>query len=361
MALLHHAQTLSYRAKILIFRCLRPFVQGFGSRSGLIFRKICASGGFQGIIFAAVKARIYKSTGSWYVARAENGRFYNARIKGVFKIDGISSTNPIAVGDEVEMEIEAIEEESAMIDHIEQRKNYVARVSPHNKRQHHIIASNLDQSILFATLKEPKTSQGFIDRFLVSCESYHIPAIIVFNKADLYRKKEMEKFDLLKDIYSAIGYTVVLTSVETGLGIEEVKALLHNKTTLLSGHSGVGKSSFINAVFPSFNLRTQEVSGWSGKGLHTTTFAEMFDLPDGGQIIDTPGVREFGLVDISKQELSHYFPEMRGLMNECQFNNCMHINEPGCAVKNAVNAGTVSVDRYASYLTILDTMEENLY
>lgn len=295
------------------------------------------------------------------MAKAGNGRFYNARIKGVFKIDGISSTNPIAVGDEVEMEIEAIEEESAMIDHIEHRKNYVARVSPHNKRQHHIIASNLDQSILFATLKEPKTSQGFIDRFLVSCESYHIPAIIVFNKADLYRKKEMDKFELLKEIYGTIGYQVVLTSVETGLGVEEVKQLLHNKVTLLSGHSGVGKSSFINTVFPSLNLRTQEVSGWSGKGLHTTTFAEMFDLPDGGQIIDTPGVREFGLVDISKQELSHYFPEMRGLMNECQFNNCMHINEPGCAVKDAVNAGTVSVDRYASYLTILDTMEENLY
>jgi ribosome biogenesis GTPase len=308
-----------------------------------------------------VKARIYKSTGSWYVAKAGNGRFYNARIKGIFKIDGISSTNPIAVGDEVEMEVEAIEEESAMIDHIEHRKNYVARVSPHNKRQHHIIASNLDQSILFATLKEPKTSQGFIDRFLVSCESYHIPAIIVFNKADLYRKKEMDKFELLKEIYGTIGYQVVLTSVETGFGVEEVKQLLHNKVTLLSGHSGVGKSSFINTVFPSLNLRTQEVSGWSGKGLHTTTFAEMFDLPDGGQIIDTPGVREFGLVDISKQELSHYFPEMRGLMNECQFNNCMHINEPGCAVKDAVNAGTVSVDRYASYLTILDTMEENLY
>lgn len=295
------------------------------------------------------------------MAKAGNGRFYNARIKGIFKIDGISSTNPIAVGDEVEMEVEAIEEESAMIDHIEHRKNYVARVSPHNKRQHHIIASNLDQSILFATLKEPKTSQGFIDRFLVSCESYHIPAIIVFNKADLYRKKEMDKFELLKEIYGTIGYQVVLTSVETGLGVEEVKQLLHNKVTLLSGHSGVGKSSFINTVFPSLNLRTQEVSGWSGKGLHTTTFAEMFDLPDGGQIIDTPGVREFGLVDISKQELSHYFPEMRGLMNECQFNNCMHINEPGCAVKDAVNAGTVSVDRYASYLTILDTMEENLY
>lgn len=361
MASLHHAQTLSYRAKILIFRCLEPCRQVIGSLRGLIFRKICTSGGFQRIIFVAVKARIYKSTGSWYLAKAENGRFYNARIKGLFKIDAISSTNPIAVGDEVEMEIEAVEEESAMIDHIHDRKNYVARVSPHNKRQHHIIASNLDQSILFATLKEPRTSQGFIDRFLVSCESYHIPAILVFNKADIYRKKELEKFDLLKEIYGSVGYQVMLTSVATGSGVEDVKQLLHNRCTLLSGHSGVGKSSFINAVFPSFQLKTQEVSDWSGKGMHTTTFAEMFDLPSGGQIIDTPGVREFGLVDISKQELSHYFPEMRGLLNDCQFNNCMHINEPGCAVKNAVNAGTVSVDRYASYLSILDTMEEYLY
>ena len=214
---------------------------------------------------------------------------------------------------------------------------------------------------LFATLKEPKTSQGFMDRFLISCESYHIPAIIVFNKADLYKKKEMERYALLKEIYEAVGYKVVLVSVQGNKGVDEVKALLHNKTTLLSGHSGVGKSTFINAVFPKFNLRTQEVSGWSGKGLHTTTFAEMFDLDEGGQIIDTPGLRELGIVDVSKKELSHFFPEMRALINDCQFNNCMHINEPGCAVKDAVNAGTVSVDRYASYLTILDTMEDKSY
>ncbi len=308
-----------------------------------------------------MKASIYKSTGSWYVAKAANGKIYNARIKGIFKIEDITSTNPIAVGDEVEMEIEDIQEESAMIDHIYDRRNYVARISPHNKRQHHIIASNLDQSILFATLKEPKTSQGFMDRFLVSCESYHIPAIIVFNKSDLYKKKEMDRFALLKGIYEAIGYTVVLASVQNGEGIDAVKQLLQGKTTLLSGHSGVGKSTFINAVFPGFNLRTQEVSGWSGKGLHTTTFAEMFDLEKGGRIIDTPGVREFGLVDIPKQELSHYFPEMRILINHCQFNNCMHINEKNCGVKDGVNAGTVSEERYISYLTILDTMEDINY
>jgi ribosome biogenesis GTPase len=312
-------------------------------------------------IFVSMKALIYKSTGSWYVAKAEDGRVYNARIKGIFKIDEITSTNPLAVGDQVELEVEEVQEASAIIHEIYDRHNYVARSSPHNRRQHHIIASNLDQSLLFATLKEPKTSQGFIDRFLVSCESYHIPAVIVFNKADIYRKKEMERFEEWKDIYEAIGYQVLLVSVQEGKGIEAVKSLLHDKTSLLSGHSGVGKSTFINAVFPEFDLRTNEVSSWSGKGMHTTTFAEMFDLPGGGRIIDTPGLREFGLVDISKQELSQYFPEMRALINDCQFNNCMHINEPGCAVKAAVSKGTISPDRYASYLTILDTMEDKQY
>ena len=308
-----------------------------------------------------MKATVYKSTGSWYVVKSEEGDTFNARIKGKFKIDDITSTNPIAVGDHVEIEMENEGEGSVVINKIIDRKNYITRQSPHNKHQHHIIASNLDQSLLFATLREPKTSQGFIDRFLVTCEAYHIPAIIVFNKADLHRKKEAEKYDELKNIYEAIGYKVMAMSIEKNIGVEEVKILLKDKVTLLSGHSGVGKSSFINIVFPELRLKTQDVSGWSGKGLHTTTFAEMFDLPFGGKVIDTPGLREFALMDISKQELSHYFPEMRALINNCQFNNCMHINEPGCAVKNAVNAGTVSVDRYASYLTILDTMEENLY
>lgn len=295
------------------------------------------------------------------MARTEDGRVYHARIKGVFKIDEISSTNPVAVGDEVELEVEAVQEASAVITKIYDRRNYVVRVSPHNKWQHHIIASNVDQSLLIATLKEPKTSQGFMDRFLVSCEAYHIPAVIVFNKSDIYRKKEMQLFDEMQKMYEEIGYSVVLTSILEGKGMDRVRELLHDKTSLLSGHSGVGKSSFINALFPEFDLRTQEVSGWSGKGMHTTTFAEMFDLPGGGRVIDTPGVREFGLVDISRQELSQYFPEMRVLINDCQFNNCMHINEPGCAVKAAVSAGTITPDRYASYLTILDTIEERKY
>lgn len=308
-----------------------------------------------------MEARIYKSTGSWYIARGADGRMYNARAKGIFRVDGITSTNPIAVGDIVEMDIEDVQEESAIITEIHDRKNYVARVSPHNKRQHHIIASNLDQSMLFATLKEPRTSQGFIDRFLVSCESHHIPAVIVFNKADLYGKKEMARFEELKDMYTAIGYTVILTSVEKEQGLDQVRTLLQHKTTLLSGHSGVGKSTLINKLFPQFNLKTQSVSDWSGKGLHTTTFAEMFDLNETSRVIDTPGVREFGLVDITKQELSHYFPEMLRLLGNCQFNNCMHTNEPGCAVKKQVGIGSVAEDRYVSYLSILETMEDITY
>jgi ribosome biogenesis GTPase len=190
---------------------------------------------------------------------------------------------------------------------------------------------------------------------------YHVPAIIVFNKCDLYRKKEELKYEGLRQMYEEIGYKVILTSVLTGMGIDEVKELLKNKISLLSGHSGVGKSSFINFIFDDLSLKTQDVSGWSGKGMHTTTFAEMYDLAGGGKIIDTPGMREFGLVDISKQELSHYFPEMRGLINDCQFNNCLHINEPGCAVKKALEEEKINIDRYISYCNILDSIEEKKY
>ena len=312
-------------------------------------------------IFASMIATVYKSTGSWYVVKDEAGTAYNARIMGKFKIDGRTSTNPIAVGDRVQIDLEEGEENTVIITAIEERRNYINRVSPANKYQHHILASNLDQTLLFATLKNPRTSQGFIDRFLVIAEAYHIPAVIVFNKSDLYKKKEEAQFQELKSMYEKIGYRVLLTSMETGEGVEAVKAVLKDKVTLLSGHSGVGKSSFINSVFPQMKLKTQDVSGWSGKGLHTTTFAEMYDLPEGGKIIDTPGIREMGLVDISKQELSHYFPEMRALINQCQFNNCLHVNEPGCAVKTAVEEGTVHVERYISYCNILDSIEERDY
>jgi ribosome biogenesis GTPase / thiamine phosphate phosphatase len=304
-----------------------------------------------------MNALVYKSTGSWYVVKNENGEFFNARIKGKFKIGNITSTNPVAVGDIVDVEQEYTHDGDAVISHIHERKNYITRQSPHNKHQHHIIASNLDQSLLFATLKDPKTSQGFIDRFLVASEAYHVPAIIVFNKSDLYKKKELDKFDQLKFIYERNGYKVLSMSLAQRAGIDEVKDLLKNKTTLLSGHSGVGKSSFINIVFPELLLKTQQVSDWSGKGLHTTTFAEMYDLPGGGKIIDTPGLREFALMDIEKNELSHYFPEMKALVNECRFNNCMHIDEPDCAVKQAIEEGKISADRYISYLNILGTID----
>jgi ribosome biogenesis GTPase len=304
-----------------------------------------------------MNALVYKSTGSWYVVKDGDGAFYNARIKGKFKIDDITSTNPVAVGDEVEVDKEDIQEASVVISIIHPRRNYITRQSPHNKHQHHIIASNLDQSILFATLKDPKTSQGFIDRFLVACEAYHVPAIIVFNKSDLYKKKELEKLDELTSTYEKNGYKVLSMSLEKNEGVNEVKALLKNKTTLLSGHSGVGKSSFINKVFPDLALKTQDVSDWSGKGLHTTTFAEMFDLIEGGKIIDTPGLREFALMDIEKEELAHYFPEMKSIMNACRFNNCIHVEEPGCAVKKAVEEGKIAANRYISYLNILGTID----
>jgi ribosome biogenesis GTPase len=306
-------------------------------------------------------AKVYKSTGSWYITKTESGQFINSRIKGVFKIDGITSTNPIAVGDNVKLEAENDADDTAMITEILPRKNYITRQSPSHKMQHHIIAANIDQSLMFATLREPRTSQGFIDRFLITCEAYHVPAIIVFNKTDLYRKKEIEKEKELIEVYTKIGYKVFPISVERNEGLDEVTDQLRNKITLMSGHSGVGKSSFINKVFPSFHLKTSEVSGWSGKGMHTTTFAEMFDLPMGGAVIDTPGMREFGIVDISKQELSHYFPEMRALINECHFNDCLHTNEPGCAIKKAVEDGRIDVERYVSYYNILDSLKTESY
>lgn len=308
-----------------------------------------------------MEGKVYKSTGSWYVVRTTAGATWNARLKGLFKLDGITSTNPLAVGDNVDLEPENEDEHTALITSIHDRSNYINRQSPSHRTQHHIVAANIDQSFLLVTLKEPRTSQGFIDRWLVTCEAYHVPAFLLFNKADLYRKKEEERFDAWKRMYEAIGYRVVRMSVQTGEGVDAVNVLLRHKVSLLSGHSGVGKSSFLNALFPGLGLKTQGVSGWSGKGIHTTTFAEMFDLPGGGRIIDTPGMREFGLVDISRQELSGYFPEMRVFAGQCQFNNCLHLEEPGCRVKEAVSDGRIAVDRYESYCAILNSIEENNY
>lgn len=309
-----------------------------------------------------MQATIYKSTGSWYSAKTITGDFLQARIKGLFKIDeDITSTNPIAVGDEVRIELEEGENAPAIITDIAKRKNYIVRSSPQGKHKKHIVASNLDQAMLVCTVKEPRTSQGFIDRFLVTAAAYHIPVILVFNKRDVYKAKEMEKFEHWKAVYEEIGYTVLLTAASAGEGIEELRNLLKDKTTLISGHSGVGKSTIINQLLPLLQLKTKNVSGWSGKGLHTTTFAEMFDLPGGGRLIDTPGVREFGIVDIPKTELSHYFLEMQPYLPGCQFNNCIHMDEPGCAVKEAVEEGEIDMDRYVSYATILATIEETTY
>lgn len=308
-----------------------------------------------------MKGTVYKSTGSWYTVKDLEGKIYNARIKGRFKLDDITSTNPVTVGDEIEMVVEEGDTSNVIITGISERRNYINRQSPSNKYQHHIIAANIDQALLICTLREPRTSQGFIDRFLVASEAYHVPAILLFNKKDLYREKETLIYESWKKMYEVIGYKTILMSVEKKEGLTEAELVLQNRTTLISGHSGVGKSSFINAIIPSFGLKTREVSGWSGKGLHTTTFAEMFDLPGGGRVIDTPGLREFGIVDITRQELSHYFPEMRTLINECQFNNCLHINEPGCAVKTAVEKEAINIDRYISYCNILDSINDKTY
>lgn len=304
------------------------------------------------------KGLVYKSTGSWYQLKDAEGKSWNARIKGVIKMDGLTSTNPIAVGDTVDFEVENEGESSVMINNIHDRHNYINRQSPRHKHQHHIVAANVDQSLMIATLRDPRTSQGFIDRFLVACEMFHVPAIIVFNKYDLYREKEIAQLEQVRYIYESVGYKVVAMSIKDGSGVAEVNALLQDKTTLISGHSGVGKSSFINAVIPNSTIRTRDVSDWSGKGQHTTTFAEMYDLPQGGRIIDTPGMREFGLVSVDKAELSGYFPEMRRRLNDCQFNNCLHINEPGCAIKQAVVDGEIDEDRYVSYYNILESLND---
>jgi ribosome biogenesis GTPase / thiamine phosphate phosphatase len=287
--------------------------------------------------------------------------FHNARIKGVFKIDDITSTNPIAVGDNVEIEVENENESTATITAILPRKNYINRQSPRWKHQQHIIAANLNQSILIATLKEPRTSLGFIDRYLVVCEMYHVPAMIVFNKLDIYGKKENAKLFDISKIYEKIGYNVYSISVQESTGIKELKNILKNKTTLISGHSGVGKSSFINELMPDEGIKTQDVSGWSGKGMHTTTFATMYDMQDGGKIIDTPGIKELAITGLDRQELSHYFPEMRNRLSKCKYNNCTHINEPDCAIKQAVLKKEISEERYISYVNILDSIENKTY
>jgi ribosome biogenesis GTPase len=294
---------------------------------------------------------ITKSTGSWYQVQTPDKERYNCRIKGKFRIKGITTTNPLAVGDVVDFDLEP-EQQTGVITNLHQRKNYIIRKSINLSKQGQIIAANLDQALLVVTLASPRTSLGFIDRFLVTAEAYDIPARLIYNKLDLFSDEGLDILADYKAVYENIGYPCFEVSALEGTNISQVQDLLKDKVTLFSGHSGVGKSSLINALLPDLELRTSEVSEWSDKGTHTTTFAEMFELPQGGFIIDTPGIRELGVIDIEKHELGRYFPEMRSRMHNCRFNNCRHINEPGCAVLAALENGEIELSRYESYLSI---------
>ena len=299
---------------------------------------------------------VTKSTGSWYSVIAENGERYECRIKGKLRIKGIVSTNPVAVGDIVTFELEP-DQETGVISKIEVRKNYIIRKSINLSKQAHIIAANMDQAFLIVTLASPRTSLGFIDRFLVTAEAYHIPAALIFNKLDLFSDEGLEILEDFMAIYGNIGYPCYAVSANEGTNIGIIENLLKDKTTLFSGHSGVGKSSLINRIIPNIEIKTGEISDWSDSGKHTTTFAEMYDLPFGGKLIDTPGIRELGIFDLDKKQLAHYFPEFRERMHDCKFNNCVHINEPGCAVLKALEEGEIEPSRYDSYLSIYNGNE----
>jgi len=307
-----------------------------------------------------MKGVITKSTGSWYNVRLENGNYIQARVKGKLRLVDRRTTNPVNIGDRVMIEME---EGDSVIAEVLPRENYIIRQSSRHRTAEHIIACNLDQAILMATISQPRTSSGFMDRFLVTATAYHIPAVIVFNKLDLYNEKALSVLNEMKKIYTNAGYRILVTSAETNAGVAELKEVMTNKTSLLAGHSGVGKSTLINKIVPEMNLKVGELSGYHEKGKHTTTFAEMFELPFGGFIIDTPGIKEFGILDFEESEVSHYLPEMEKRLHDCRFNNCLHINEPGCAVKEAVEQGEIPISRYENYLSIIHELktDEKIY
>lgn len=306
-----------------------------------------------------MKGLVVKNTGSWYQVATDDGQLVDSKIKGNFRLKDIRTTNPIAVGDRVI--IEKNPEGTAFITEIEERKNYIIRRSSNLSKQSHIIASNLDQAFLIVTVNYPITTTTFIDRFLATAEAYRVPVRLVFNKIDRYKYEDMEFLDGLIHLYETIGYPCMKICARQNVGIDELEDLLKDKITLLSGHSGVGKSTIINKLIPEANLRTQDISEYHNKGMHTTTFSEMIPLSSGGYIVDTPGIKGFGVIDMENAEVSHYFPEIFKFSKDCRFNNCTHTKEPNCAVVKAVEDQFISLSRYNSYISILQDKGESKY
>ncbi len=306
-----------------------------------------------------MKGTVYKSTGSWYQVKAEDGQFYECRIKGKFRLKGIKNTNPVAVGDRVVFDLEEGEEKQGVIRKIDGRDNYIIRRSVNLSKQTHIIAANIDQVFLLVTLNNPPTFTTFIDRFLVTAEAYDVKAVLLFNKVDSYNDDELAEIKFLAALYRSVGYECIGISAKTGKNVDKVKDMMRGKTSMFAGHSGTGKSTLINALEPELDLKTSEISQQHKQGQHTTTFAEMFDLSFDAQIIDTPGIKGFGVVDIEREELGDYFPEFFRLKHECKFNNCLHLEEPQCAVKEALEEGEIAWSRYKSYIQILEGEDEN--
>ena len=306
-----------------------------------------------------MRGLVIKNTGSWYQVKTDNGQFIECKIKGNFRLKGIRSTNPVAVGDRVQIILN--QEGTAFISEIEDRKNYIVRRSSNLSKQSHILAANLDQCMLVVTVNYPETSTIFIDRFLASAEAYRVPVKLIFNKVDVYNEDELQYLDSLINLYTNIGYPCFKISAKKGEGIDIIKEELKGRITLFSGHSGVGKSTLINAILPEQEVKTAEISAYHNKGMHTTTFSEMFAVADGGYIIDTPGIKGFGTFDMEEEEIGHYFPEIFKFSADCKYNNCTHRHEPGCAVRQAVEQHYISESRYTSYLNMLEDKEEGKY